>query len=109
MKLLLLASIIGNLYVVFMPPHIRPLTVRAAAADSSAHYKISAFRILQSSCNVCHTQRNRNAVFTFDNMNAWSGEIHEQVFVKKRMPKGTAIVLSQAEKATLTKWINSIK
>lgn len=82
--------------------------VAAICGDSTLLYKKNAFAVLQNNCNVCHVQRNRNAVFTPENMHAWSGRINEQVFVKQRMPKGTDVVLTALEKEALKKWINSL-
>jgi len=71
--------------------------------------KAEAFQILEDKCNVCHRKRNKRRVFTFENMDAWASDIHKQVFVKKRMPKGKKIKLTSNEYQELLTWITSTK
>ncbi len=71
--------------------------------------KVEAYSILDNKCNVCHRKRNRRRVFTKDNMNTWADDVYKQVFVKKRMPKGKDIKLTEEELQTLSTWINSTK
>jgi len=42
-------------------------------------------------------------------MNSWASDIHKQVFIKKRMPKGREIKLSTQEYQDLLTWISSAK
>ncbi|ABG58375.1 hypothetical protein [Cytophaga hutchinsonii] len=109
MKLIVLISIAVNLFVGSVKQREDPIPVHWVTADSAAHYKLAAYKLLQIKCNVCHEQRNRNAVFTCNNMNAWGTQINEQVFIKKRMPKGNAIVLTDADRQLLKKWLNTLK
>lgn len=67
--------------------------------------KHEAFGILDNKCNVCHRKRNRSMVFSLDNMDKRAKKIHKQVFVKKRMPKGKDITLTEEEYRTLRKWL----
>lgn len=69
--------------------------------------KEKAFQILENKCNVCHSKRNRRRVFTLDNMNLWADDVHKQVFIKKRMPKGKKIRLSGQEYQDLLTWISA--
>lgn len=65
-----------------------------------------AFLILQTKCNDCHGQKKRKAVFTKDNMKQFAKKINKQVFVKKRMPKGDDIKLTEEELGTLKRWVD---
>jgi len=69
---------------------------------------LSVLNILENKCNVCHRQK-KQMVFTSDNMAAYYLLINDQVFVKKRMPKGRNFKLTQAEQEVLLKWIQNIK
>ncbi len=69
--------------------------------------KEKAFLILNNKCNVCHSKRNRQRVFTLDNMNTWSDDIYKQVFIKKRMPKGKKIKLTSQEYQDVLTWIST--
>jgi uncharacterized membrane protein len=68
-----------------------------------------AFQILDDKCVVCHRKRNKRRIFNKENMNTWANDIYEQVFVKKRMPKGKKIKLSSNEYQELLTWISSTK
>jgi len=67
-----------------------------------------ALTILKNKCNVCHTIKKRQTVFTIDNMDSLSDIIYYQVFEKKKMPKGRKIKLTQQEEAQLKTWLNSL-
>lgn len=69
--------------------------------------KEKALQILENTCNVCHSKRNRKHVFTLKNMNLWTGDIYKQVFIKKRMPKGKNIKLTSQEYQASLKWISA--
>jgi uncharacterized membrane protein len=71
--------------------------------------QIESFTILKSKCNVCHVKRNRSKIFTLENIDGFSLEINEQVFIKKRMPKGNRIKLSEEERIKLKNWLNTVK
>lgn len=68
-----------------------------------------AFGILVDKCNVCHAQRNRGRVFTEDNMNSWTNDIYQQVFIEKRMPKGKKTKLTSQEYQDLLTWVSYTK
>ena len=69
----------------------------------------NAFSILESKCNFCHKKWNRKRIFTRENMNGWANDVHTQVFVKKRMPRGRKNKLNDKEYQHLLTWINSTK
>ena len=71
--------------------------------------KVKAYGILDNKCNVCHNARNKRRVFTPENMNPWASDVYQQVFIKKRMPKGKKIKLTIVEYQNLLKWITSAK
>lgn len=71
--------------------------------------QLRAYKILSNKCNVCHAKRNRRRVFTDENMNPWAKDIYKQVFIKKRMPKGKKIKLTNEEYQELLTWISSTK
>lgn len=70
--------------------------------------KTNAFEVLKMKCNVCHVKKNRKKIFTLDNMDVFASKIHRQVFVKKRMPKGKKITLSNSDTTTLKNWLATL-
>lgn len=66
-----------------------------------------AFKILDSKCNICHRKQNPFMVFSLKNMEKRAGKIYTQVYVKKRMPKGKEIKLTQGEYSVLENWLNT--
>ena len=71
----------------------------------SVDLKHAAFQILQSKCNVCHEKKNPRRVFTLENMTNLALKINKQVFIKKRMPKGNDIRLTNEEYDVLKHWL----
>ena len=69
--------------------------------------KQKAFQILKTKCNVCHRKKNPFMVFSLKNMEKRAPKIHKQVFVKRRMPKGNQIKLTNEEFATLKSWLET--
>lgn len=70
--------------------------------------KEEAFNILKTKCNVCHVKKNKRKIFTRDNMNDFASQINTQVFIKRRMPKGKNIQLTEKEYQLLSNWIKSL-
>lgn len=70
--------------------------------------KTKAFEVLKMKCNICHVKQNRKKVFTLDNMDVYGSKIHTQVFVKKRMPKGKKITLSDSDITSLENWLATL-
>ena len=73
-----------------------------SAADSTA-----VFQILKTKCNECH-QRKKAVIFTPGNMDTHASDIYKQVFVKKRMPKGKEVVLTEKEYQILNDWLKNL-
>lgn len=69
--------------------------------------KKEASQILKSKCNVCHKKKNPFKVFSLKNMDRHASEIHKQVFVYRRMPKGNRVKLTDKEYQSLKKWLKS--
>lgn len=70
--------------------------------------KQKAFVVLRDKCNVCHVSKKRLALFTLANMDSLQLEINNQVFIKRKMPKGKRNRLSQKEELDLTNWLNTL-
>lgn len=68
----------------------------------------NAFATLDSKCNECHKKKKPTYTFTRDNMDLFAGPINEQVFIKKKMPKGKKNKLTEKEAETLKTWLNSL-
>lgn len=83
-----------------------PVVSNVLSMDST---QIKAFDILSNKCNICHQKRNKRRVFTQDNMNPWAQDVYKQVFIKRRMPKGKNIKLTNSEYQQLLTWITSTK
>lgn len=75
------------------------------ATDTTAEAKSVAFEILKARCNGCHVRQNPGKVFTSANMNSLAPNIYEQVFIRKRMPRGTRVRLAEDEYTTLRNWL----
>lgn len=67
--------------------------------------KSAALEVLQTKCNTCHIKQNPGKVFTDANMNSLASKINQQVFVKKRMPRGKR--LTTEEDIILQNWLNT--
>ena len=70
--------------------------------------KTEAYTVLRNKCNICHAKKKRTDIFTFENMDSLAFDIHKQVFIKKKMPKGKKVKLSDEEMTSLKNWLNSI-
>ena len=79
------------------------------AYNGSDDSKNNAYQILENKCNVCHSKRNKKRVFTPENMDKWADDVYEQVFIKRRMPRGKKIKLSTEDYQDLLTWISSTK
>lgn len=71
--------------------------------------KTNAFAILRQKCNSCHASKKRTLIFTLENMDSLSKQIEEQVFLKKKMPKGRKNRLTLIEEEQLKRWLAAIK
>ncbi|MFH6605149.1 hypothetical protein ACEZ3G_16810 [Maribacter algicola] len=70
--------------------------------------KEEAFKVLQIKCNFCHGTKKRTDVFTLQNMDSLAPDIFDQVFVKKRMPKGKQPKLTMGEQKALERWLTTL-
>lgn len=68
-----------------------------------------AFQVLVQKCNVCHVKQNQNKIFSTQNMDDWADEIYDQVFIRKKMPRGKKYKLTDQEYRNLHNWIISNK
>lgn len=68
--------------------------------------KSSAFAVLRTKCNVCHATKKRTDIFTMNNMDSLAPDIWRQVFVKKKMPKGRKIKLTEEDTQALHDWLD---
>lgn len=73
--------------------------------DKQDALKINAFNIIKVNCNSCHAVKRKTTVFTLENIDSYASIINQQVFIKKRMPKGRKNRLTKVEEETLHKWI----
>ena len=104
-KLLFLGIIMVGvmLLTAFGAPRQFHLALPATSDDLLKH---NVIKILDTKCNSCHRKQNPFMIFTSKNMDKRINKIYEQVFVKKRMPKGDD-QLSTEESDLLKKWIKS--
>jgi len=93
-------------YWAVLSSFINAPTLNQRSGDS-VQYK--ALDILKHKCNVCHRSRNPSKVFTFENMNVLAPKIYQQVFIRKRMPKGKSIRLTSNERELLRNWLETQK
>jgi len=70
--------------------------------------KAIAFGVLQTKCNICHATKKKTDIFTLENMDSLAADIHKQVFVKKKMPKGRKVKLTEEETNALKRWFETI-
>ncbi|HEY1166663.1 MAG TPA: hypothetical protein VGE90_15890 [Chitinophaga sp.] len=82
-------------------------TLNARAGQPYDDSKKAALTVLEQKCNVCHRSANPGKVFTIDNMEGLAPKIYKQVFVKRRMPKGRNIQLTEEESQVLKNWVET--
>jgi uncharacterized membrane protein len=82
---------------------------RSISIDNQHTVKENAFNILRTKCNVCHVKMNKRKIFTRNNMSGFAPEINTQVFIKRRMPKGKDVKLTEKEYQLLSTWLRSLK
>lgn len=70
--------------------------------------KDQAYAILNIKCNSCHATKKKTDIFTLENMDSRAPDIHEQVFEKRKMPKGRKVKLTEEERETLNVWVLAI-
>ncbi|MFK7814536.1 MAG: hypothetical protein AB8B59_18715 [Maribacter sp.] len=102
MKLFLFLLLLSLCYVY---PDYEKSSVRDIMASQDST-KITAFTVLTNKCNVCHATKKKQDVFTLENMDSLASDINIQVFIKKKMPKGRKIKLTDEEQAALRAWLD---
>lgn len=99
----LLVGLLG--FMVYVKKGAEPATF--SKTDQSAA-KRNAFTILQNKCNTCHANKKRLVLFSLSNMDSLKFQINHQVFVTKKMPKGSKNQLSEAEEQDLRNWLEAL-
>ena len=64
--------------------------------------------MLRNKCNACHAIKKRTDIFSLKNMDSLAIEINKQVFVKRKMPKGRKVKLTEEETRRLEVWLDAI-
>lgn len=67
-----------------------------------------AFSVLRDKCNVCHATKKKTDIFTLENMDSLAPDIHKQVFIKRKMPKGRKVKLTEKEMEALREWMSAV-
>lgn len=105
MKLFVL---IGIVLLIYRTNNIGKSTYSTVITPQEEPLKKSAFTILRNNCNSCHAEKRKVTVFTFANMDRYSNAINQQVFIRRKMPKGRKNKLKEKEEETLKKWITTL-
>ncbi len=93
-------------------PHTNDAAIKrdhSISVDHQNTVKEDAFNILRMKCNVCHVKKHKRKIFTRNNMSGFAPQINTQVFIKKRMPKGKDIKLTEKQYQLLSTWLRSLK
>lgn len=72
------------------------------------YLRVEAFTVLQEKCNTCHSTKKKTDIFTLVNMDSLAPDIHKQVFIKKKMPKGRKVKLTEDETQHLKVWLAAV-
>ena len=114
-KLFVILCLLEGLFILLQPPSQGQPTQWMASSQNEQGIPVegepdlekAVWTILDTKCNVCHRKQNPFRVFKLKKLNKYAPKIMEQVFVKKRMPKGEEIKLTLSEKNTLSEWLQS--
>ena len=114
-KLIVILFLVEVLLPIISPPLSGQPTEREAPQLNLPHaysqvgtdMEEAVLAILDAKCNVCHKRQNPFRVFKSKNLDKNAPKIKEQVFVKKRMPKGDEIKLTEQELNTLNTWLTT--
>ena len=99
-----LITLLGFLFI--KEPQVEAKTVEPAISGMNAEdLKLNAFEVLKTKCNICHKKQNPFMVFNEKNMTRRARKIYQMVFVKRKMPKGDEISLTDREYTTLENWL----
>ena len=91
----------------FLTTKTQHANIQTSVTHSKEQLKSEAFQILDEKCNSCHRKQNPFMVFSLKNMEKRAVKIHQQVIVKRQMPKGDEVKLTQEEYSHLKKWLDS--
>lgn len=80
----------------------------AQAQSPAAKMTDSTWEVLEVRCNECHREKKKEWVFNRKTVHYLASSINEQVFIKKKMPKGKP-KLTEEESQTLQDWLDSLK
>ena len=80
------------------------LPIETKAQSDPDPLKKEVLLVLQTKCNVCHNKQNPFKIFKEKNIERFASKIHEQVFIKRRMPKAGQ-TLSDHERKILKTWL----
>ncbi len=96
------------LLTVFSPSEAATEIVEIPISNNpESELKKQAYDLLKAKCNVCHRKQNPFKIFSLRNMNKHAPKIYQQVFIKKSMPKGDTIQLTEEEYQVLNSWLHS--
>ena len=110
MKILFILGFTAVSLTVISPMKSKSLGTKKTYPPSNHNViKIKAFEILNTKCNICHVKQNKKKIFTLKNMDIFAAKVEEQVFIKKRMPRGKKNKLTDKEYQQLSTWIKSLK
>lgn len=57
---------------------------------------------------MCHATKKKTDIFKLANIDSLARDIQKQVFVKRKMPKGRKVKLTEEEMATLMEWVLTV-
>ncbi|WP_273566452.1 c-type cytochrome [Maribacter halichondriae] len=96
------------LYTNFQTGKNQPGSLENIVEGHQTSPKAIAFEVLKTKCNTCHATKKKTDVFTLENMDSLAADIHKQVFIKKKMPKGRKIKLTEEETDALARWLETV-
>ena len=83
-------------------------TISAVTRTYQNEAKTKAFEVLKNKCNSCHATKKRTDIFTLNNIDSLAPNIYEQVFLKRKMPKGKKTKLTPNESMALKNWLTTV-
>lgn len=103
---ILLFSIVLLAFQAFINRSETPQLRTKISRTNQTTNKETAFIVLRDKCNVCHATKKRTDIFTLENMDSLAVDISKQVFIKKKMPKGRKVKLTEVERTQLKVWLD---
>lgn len=80
-------------------------TTLSTYKDSTDSLKMAALIVLENKCNQCHSEKKPAYYFTAKTMDYFVKDINNEVFIKKKMPKGKKNRLTAEDRETLRLWV----